>query len=269
MKKGKLSKIAGALLIALAIIAIVPTSASAHCDTMDGPVISDAKKAIETNNLNYALKWVLPDGDQELTEAFELAMAVRGLSPEAQELADKYFYDNFVRIHRAGEGAPYTGVKPYGTPMEEVVIAADKSIEVGNLSPLKELVPAAIMPELQERLDKVLATIDFDVDDVNAGREHIEAYVQFFHLAEEGDKHGEEHGESQEAETSEGVHEDADASDNAHDEVDKSKDNEDVEASVEAHNEAVKSTTPWIPWGLAGLFFMTTLIAIFKKHFKI
>ncbi len=32
--------------------------ASAHCDSYDGPVIKDAIKALETNNVNLVLKWI-------------------------------------------------------------------------------------------------------------------------------------------------------------------------------------------------------------------
>src|SRR4030042_2975528 len=112
-----------------------------HCDTMDGPLIGDAKKAIEQNNVNYVLKWVLPDNEEEIKEAFNLIMKVRELGSEAKELSDKYFFETLVRIHRSGEGVPFTGIKPSGTPIDEKIKAADKSIELGNLTPLEKLVP--------------------------------------------------------------------------------------------------------------------------------
>jgi hypothetical protein len=151
---------------------------------MDGPLITDARKAIAQNNVNYALKWVKAENEAEIKDAFSLMMKVRGLSPDAQLLAEKYFFETLVRIHRSGEGVPYTGVKPSGTPIDEKVKAADKSIEVGNLSPLKGLVPAKDIPELTERFKKVISLKSFNVNNVEAGREYIEAYVQFFKFAE-------------------------------------------------------------------------------------
>jgi hypothetical protein len=70
---------------------------------MDGPVIADAKKAIEQNNVNHVLKWVLPDSEKEIKDVFDLIMKVRTLSPEAKELSDKYFFETLVRIHQRGE----------------------------------------------------------------------------------------------------------------------------------------------------------------------
>jgi hypothetical protein len=161
----------------------------AHCDTMDGPVIADARKAIETNNVNYVLKWVLPENEAEISNVFSLVMKVQGLGPEAKELSDRYFFETLVRIHRSGEGVPYTGVQPSGTPIDEKILAADRSIASGNLAPLEKLVPKNDQAELKKRFERVVSLKNFDVNDVKAGREYIEAYVQFFHFAE-----GEEEG---------------------------------------------------------------------------
>lgn len=237
MKKLRKSKIAGAFALALAVIVALPTMASAHCDTMDGPTIGDAKKAIETKNVNYALKWVTPENAKEISQTFELSMKVRNLSPEAKELADKYFFENLVRIHRAGESAPYTGVKPSGTPIDEKVLAADKSIEIGNLSPIEKMVPQDKMPELKERFEKVMSLKNFDVNNVEAGREYIEAYVSFFKFAEGEEEHAEGHS----AETA-------------------SHGTEVTEHKAEDF--------PLIPWSLAGVFALSTVIlgfAYFKK----
>lgn len=167
--------------------------ASAHCDTMDGPVASDGMKALESKNINYALKWIMPEGEEELSKIFQLSLKVRKLNEDAKELADRYFLENLVRIHRAGEGAPFTGLLPSGMPIDEKVAAADKCIEIGNLIPLEGLVSPEEMPELEKRLHKALALKDFDPNDVQAGREYVNAYVKFFKFAE-GEDHDHGHG---------------------------------------------------------------------------
>lgn len=173
---------------------VLSTSVSfAHCDTMEGPLVLDAKKAISQNNVNIVLKWVQAANETEIKAAFNQMMKVRVISADAKDLAEKYFFDTLVRIHRAGEGVAFTGVKPAGTPIDEKVKAADKSIEVGNLSPLKGKISKDDMPELTERFEKVISLKNFDVNNVKAGRGYIEAYVQFFKYAEgEADGHAAE-----------------------------------------------------------------------------
>lgn len=183
----------GMLVATLVIIMVLPKKASAHCDTMDGPTAADGMKALETNNINYALKWIMPEHEEELKKIFEQSVKVRKLGQDAKGLSDRYFLENLVRIHRAGEGAPYEGLKPSGIPIDEKIAAADKSIEVGDLSPLEGLVSKDEMPELEERFEKVMSLKEFDVNDVEAGREYIGAYVSFFKFAE-GEEANEAHG---------------------------------------------------------------------------
>lgn len=161
----------------------------AHCDTQDGPVVAAANKAIGENNINYVLIWVKPDHEKELKDAFELTLNVRTLSTEAQRLADNYFFETLVRLHRSGEGIAYTGIKPKGTPIDVKILAADKAILSGDLAPLNNMVPEKNHEELRKRFEKAMTLKRFNVNDVSAGREYVDAYVQFFHLAEGEEEH--------------------------------------------------------------------------------
>ncbi|MHC1719889.1 MAG: DUF6448 family protein [Clostridiaceae bacterium] len=180
---------------------LMPKKVSAHCDTYDGPTATDARKSLETGNINYALKWIFPENEEELKKIFELSRNVRVLSPEAQELADQYFQESLIRIHRAGEGAPFDGMKPSGVPIDPRVAAADKSLEVGNLSPLEGVLPKKEVEALEGKFQRALKLKNYDTNDLDAAREYIEAYVIFFKTAEgEMDEHGHgEHGHNEHA----------------------------------------------------------------------
>ena len=161
-----------------------------HCDTMDGPVVADARLAFEKNNVNYILKWVRAGDEGDIKRIFSQVMKVRTLNAEARALAENYLYDNLVRIHRAGEGVPFTGVLPAGTPVNDLIKAADKAIETGNMGPLEKSVPRKNIPELKKLFDRAMGLKKFDVNDVKSGRAFVEAYVKFFHFAEGEEAHG-------------------------------------------------------------------------------
>ena len=97
------------------------------------------------------------------------------------------------RVHRIAENAPFTGLKESGTTIDKKVLAADKSIEVGNLSPLKNMIEKEKSFELNKKFERVLALKDYDINDVKAGREYIEAYVKFFKFAEGEEEHTQHH----------------------------------------------------------------------------
>lgn len=207
----------GAFLTAAIMVLMMPMSASAHCDTMEGPTVADGYKAMENNNVNYVLKWVSPEYEKEITDKFNLSMKVKDLSPEARQLAEQYFFSEVVRIHRAGEGASFDGLKPAGTPVDEKVRAADESIAIGNLSPMDGIIEQEKMPELRERFEEVMSLKDFDVNSSEAGREYIEAYVSFFKFAE-GEEDGHHASENHDAEIGHGaeaVHEPAEKHESA------------------------------------------------------
>ena len=169
-------------------------TASAHCDTEDGPAVTDGRRALETGNVNIALKWVHEADESQVRDAFTRAAAVRGLSPEARDLADRYFLDVLVRVHRAGEGAGFDGIKPSGTDVPPQVVAADEALELRRIDPLRGLVADERWAELQRRFDRAVALKDFDVDDLQAAREYVAAYVSFFKYAEgHDDDHHQDH----------------------------------------------------------------------------
>lgn len=188
--------IAGIMILAvITLMTIMTEKASAHCDTMDGPAVQDGRIALETGNINYAYKWIFEDFEKELKEIFDLSLKVRRLGADAREAADRWFLENLVRIHRAGEGASYDGLKPSGTALDPKVIAADESISLGNMSPIKGLVTMEEYNLLEEKFNRAIALKDYDINDVKAARAYVEAYVTFFKMAEgEDHEHHHSHG---------------------------------------------------------------------------
>lgn len=170
--------------VAAALLFSTASPARAHCDSLDGPVVKAAQRALDTGNVNLVLIWVQKDDEPEIREAFERTLAVRRLSPEARELADLYFFETLVRIHRAGEGEPYTGLKPAGRELGPAIPAADKALESGSTEDVEELLTQAMWDGIQERFRRARARRLYRSGDVVAGREYVEAYVVFLHYVE-------------------------------------------------------------------------------------
>lgn len=166
-----------------AIVLLLPGVVSAHCDSLDGPVIKAARNALDTGNVNLVLIWVQKKDEEEIKAAFQKALAVRKLSPEAKGLADMSFFETLVRIHRAGEGAPYTGIKPAGEH-EPAVEMTDKTLLDGSVEPLLKLEMDAVQDGVREGFEEVISKKNYNPDDVEAGRAYVGAYVEFVHYAD-------------------------------------------------------------------------------------
>ena len=96
-----------ALMLFLAsFIFIFSNSTFAHCDSMEDPVVKVSHKAIENGHINYVLIWVQAKDEKEIQNLFKKVLRVRKLNDEAKALADMYFFETVVRVHRMGEGEP-------------------------------------------------------------------------------------------------------------------------------------------------------------------
>ena len=157
--------------------------AHAHCDSLDGPVLIEAKAALVKGDVTPLLKWVPKDHEGEIRNVFMQAVAVRGMGKKAGEIADRFFFETLVRIHRAGEGASFTGLKPAGTT-EPAVMAADKALAAGSVDALSDKIGNAVRDAIRKRFAEVSEKKKRVNDSVDAGREYVAAYVEYVHFIE-------------------------------------------------------------------------------------
>ena len=182
-KTSKYVLLAMGMFVSLGFVMILPIQAFAHCDTLDGPVVIDARGALDKADITPVLKWVKADDEQELRAVFAKTLAVRKLDPAAKELADTYFFETLVRIHRAGEGAPYTGLKAAGT-VPPPIVKADQSLEKGNVDELARAIGNHAEAGVRERFKQALEAKKHAGESVAAGRDFVAAYVTYVHYVE-------------------------------------------------------------------------------------
>ncbi len=102
-----------------------------------------AKRALLERNANYILIWVPREAEGE--------------------------------VRRAGEGAPFTGLKPAGLDEGPVVPRAERAIETGDPREVVGFVLHAVEEDLQRRFRDVMAKKQYAVDDVEGGRAYVQA----------------------------------------------------------------------------------------------
>lgn len=170
--------------VALTVL-LVPISerASAHCDSLDGPVAAAARRALDSGEQNEVLGWVAAEQEADVRRALLHARSVRSLGDEARELADTFFLETVVRLHRASEGAPYTGLKPAGTT-SAVLVAADRALDAGDVDELADRIGDRVRDEIRVRFRKALDSREVAASSVESQRVHVREYVEYMHLLE-------------------------------------------------------------------------------------
>lgn len=169
---------------AAALALAIGTPAMAHCDGLDGPVVTAARQALEANDPNQILIWVQPADEAEIIAAFRHAVAVRRLGPEARELADRFLFETLVRLHRAGEGAPYTGLQPAGRDLGPAIPLADRAVASGSDDEVARFIGDEVVDGIHTRFQDLQRRRRFDPADLAAGRAYVGSYVAFIHYVE-------------------------------------------------------------------------------------
>lgn len=166
--------------VIISVLLVAPHYASAHCDTLDGPVIQDARKAIEAKDITPILKWVKPKDENTVRAAFKKVLNGTAKSTQA---AEHKFFATLVKIHRAGEGAPFTGLKPAGA-VEPAVAESDKALASGSTDALVKLITDDVTAGIKKRYEQAAAAYKHKDESVAQGREFVEAYVAYTHYVE-------------------------------------------------------------------------------------
>lgn len=175
--------------------------AAAHCDGLDGPVVVAARQALDSGEVSRVLVWVQPGDESVIRDAFAKTREVRKLGASAKELADQAFFETLVRVHRAGEGEPYTGLKAAGRDLGPALPAGDKAVQTGSLKPVIDLLTESVHHGVEQRYKQMMALKNYKPDDVAAGQKYVQAYVGYIHAVEKvyGAAAGEAHAHAAEA----------------------------------------------------------------------
>jgi hypothetical protein len=161
----------------------LPVSSFAHCDSYDGPVVVDAIKALETNNVKLVLKWINHEQEQEIISLFNKTYNLRNGDKEIYQIVEKYFLETLVRLHRETEGAPYTGLKPAGTT-KKIVVMSDNAVYSENVDELVRRLNGHIEKVVREKYKNVADLYKVKDSSTEKGREFVKAYVDYTHTLE-------------------------------------------------------------------------------------
>lgn len=156
-----------------------------HCDTLDGSVVKMAKRALETGNVHLILPFVPKESEGEVIAAFNKVLPLHKQPNGAHEIADMFFFETVVRLHRAGEGVPYTGLKPAEMDEGPVAPIAELAVETGSVEELKHALIHIIEDEVEKRFEhtqQLKQHLEVSEDDAEAevddAREYVESMLE-------------------------------------------------------------------------------------------
>jgi len=172
------AKVIYASFLTLLLVLGISFNSQAHCDRVNGPVAVAAKQALQTGDVSIALIWVGAEQAEELTSKYRQSLNVYNSGEASRQLAERYFMETTVRLHREAEGMPYTGLKP-ARPSSEDIRTAEKALETGNVSPVSDLLAEEIQQTTRELYQQAMLAKEKRAQSVEAGRQWVDAYVKY------------------------------------------------------------------------------------------
>ena len=154
--------------------------ASAHCDSYAGPVIKDAMQALKTNNVKLVYKWINAADEPEIASLFAKTYTLRNGDKEVYDILEKHFLETLVRVHRASEHAPYTGLKSADS-VEPIIKMSDEAIVTGDIDGLMTKLNAHVTKVIKEKFAKMKALESNKDASPEEGRAYVRAYVDYVH----------------------------------------------------------------------------------------
>lgn len=155
----------------------------AHCDSYDGPVIHDARLALQKGEVSFVMKWIREEHEEEIKSLFSKTLSLKNADHQIYNIVEKHFLETLVRLHREGEGAPFTGLKPTGS-VTPIIQMADKSIEDSDIESLLNNLHNHIQKIVIEKYEKVSALNKVKDHSIRVGRAYVAAYVDYTHTLE-------------------------------------------------------------------------------------
>ncbi len=172
------------LFLFLAFTLLLPITAYGHCDSVAGPVAKDVRAALDSGQIAPVLKWVRAEDEAELRAAFGQALLARKSGKEAALVADQFFLETAIRLHRASEGQPYTGVKSATVAEEPAPALVDAALKNGSFEHVQQEVLANLNEGLRQRIEKLQVASKTMNQSAESGRQYVRAYVELVHYVE-------------------------------------------------------------------------------------
>lgn len=170
----------GLVVVALMIVfGLAASRAWTHCDTMNGPVATAARKALETGKFETIAIFAGEKQEKELRDGFRQCLAVYKMGGHGKKLAERYFVETAVRLNRQALGIPFKGLKP-AQPFSPDIAAAEKSLENGELKPVTDLLSAELQKEAEKWFQKAMEARRYkDESNLELARKWTDAYYKY------------------------------------------------------------------------------------------
>jgi hypothetical protein len=145
----------------------------------DGPVISAAKRALETGNAHYILIWIPEESENTVKNLLEKAYCERYTQKNAYNHIVDWYFETINHLHSVHYG-PYNLTISTKAPEEKTIIfLVERTCESGNFEEITTVIQDTPSGEMRQRFNDVMKKRNYGVENIAAGRVYVSAFTDF------------------------------------------------------------------------------------------
>lgn len=150
-----------------------------HCNSREGPVAIDVKKALEKGDFQLIARWISAEDEQELKDKFNKCRKIyQEEKGDKQEVAREYLMETTVRLHRAAEGMPFEGLQSVGSFPDDIE-KGEQALEEENIESILNLLIEELQQEAKKWFQEAVEAKQTKNESIPEGRNYTSAYVKY------------------------------------------------------------------------------------------
>lgn len=144
-----------------------------HCDSLNRPVVTAARRALEASDADVILPFVPADGAAEVRDAFDRTLGHRARRPKRWPTAGSSKLPSGCTV--PAKARPFTGLKPAGLDVGPVIPAAERALDSGSPDELIDVLCVSVRDQVTQRHHHAMAFKTHAGEGVESAREYVEA----------------------------------------------------------------------------------------------
>jgi len=150
-----------------------------HMSFDNDPVMSAAKKALETGKAHYILIWIPEESENTLKNLLEKVCCTLNTQKDGNDHIVDWYFETIKRLHSGYYGSRNLNI-PTKTPEEKTIIfLVERACESGNFEVITTIIPDTPAGEMRQRFNDVMKKRNYTVENITDGRVYVSAFTDF------------------------------------------------------------------------------------------
>lgn len=145
----------------------------------NGPVMSAAKKALETGKAHHILIWIPEASENTLKNLLEKACCERRIQTDGYDHIIDWYFATVRRFHSVGYGPRNLNISLKTLEEKTIISLVERACESGNFEEIAMVIPDIPAGELRQQFNDVMKKRNYDVENIAAGRVYVSEFTDF------------------------------------------------------------------------------------------